>query len=627
MARKRKLSQWILIGALLVAACTTPATQLPAITPGTTEPAEVYAATATATPEPTPEIDAAVQAMQAVCSNVLPGLLCLAERPALLEAQPDHFLMPFNTPGQVWDLGEIQRLKLGGAGSAPGLALLRIRSERQESAFTVVAFGDVELINEVPVDTREFNGMQSFQLTTGGNKEGEAPVSGLLVQAPDDGELSTLIVNGVILSFGSTAVLSSLGSSLVIQTLAGAVGVSSPFGLITTVVQGTAWTITPEQLAQSAVSSDTVASSQEIADRDARIIGDAFKRYTDRYGDGSTASPDEIAQRDWRMIRSLMQRYYGVLPEAPEPYMKARIQTILDWIKREQEKLRRLKNWKGGWWKVTYGPATVTGSCKLEAVGDGGSGDGEPYTQEIPICRGNNGNTLLMYDSGASYDKIGPNLFASSFMDQMGYFQGSNPITRGGLETIQVVSPTRMILNHTNSESGGCSSSSVIYLDFVRDDPNIRCGKVVYMDPFTTPEAPTPMPKPQNVDPPIEGEYTARFGLLSKACDPQAEALAPNFPTASLSLSPENALAIQSPDTRYQLDLVPLPFEFYSEQTESVEKHLGIFTLQEPLADSYTLMMTLMQIPEQQWSGNWLVTNEDATQLCSGSVDLISPKE
>jgi hypothetical protein len=33
-----------------------------------------------------------------------------------------------------------------------------------------------------------------------------------------------------------------------------------------------------------------------------------------------------------------------------------------------------------------------------------------------------------------------------------------------------------------------------------------------------------------------------------------------------------------------------------------------------------------MQMPGLQWTGTWLVANEDATQLCGGSIDLLPPE-
>ena len=165
----------------------------------------------------------------------------------------------------------------------------------------------------------------------------------------------------------------------------------------------------------------------------------------------------------------------------------------------------------------------------------------------------------------------------------------------------------------------------MVYLDFVRDDPAIRCGQIIYIDPWTTPEAPTPTPAPQNVDPPTEGQYQVRLGTLSKTCDPAAKPFAPSFTTAGLSLSPENKLVVDAVSTKYKLELSPLTYPYYSEKVGWQQERFGIFTLQQPMESSFGLMMTLVQMPGQQWTGSWLVSNEDAAQLCGGSIDLLPP--
>jgi len=101
---------------------------------------------------------------------------------------------------------------------------MRIQTEWPGGAFTAVAFGDVELVNEVPYCTREFNPMQSLTLVTGDDNVDQPFINGLFVASPDDGNLSTLVVNGLELSFGSGGWLTSQGGGLTIQTLWGSIG-------------------------------------------------------------------------------------------------------------------------------------------------------------------------------------------------------------------------------------------------------------------------------------------------------------------------------------------------------------------------------------------------------------------
>ncbi len=612
MSRIRTLVYLLIVGALLVSGCakqapgiriagesgaaaTATASELPpAAAPTATKPP------ATATPEPLPKMDPAVLAAVKLCEKVIPGQVCLGEGPVTVTAQPERNLWAFRKPGQTLNLADIQTLKLGEAGSTKGVVVMRIQTEWPGGAFTAVAFGDVELVNQVPFGTREFNPMQSLTLATGPNKAGELPTSGFFVSSPEDGHLSTLVVNGAELSFGSAALLTSPQGGLSIQTLWGMVGAWIAADKAVEVKQGSRLDLTKEQTEQIALTRDaaydpaaeiTEEAFQAMLDPAAEITEQAFAEMTDPARDVNNEALAETAA----------------------------------WLRAQAELRRRQKPWKGGWWKMTYGPVTTSGKCKAEAVGDGGGGDGQPYTTEIPICRGNNGNTILMYESGVSYDRVGPNLFAQSSISEFDFYGKGNYTTEGHFQTLQIVSPTRMILSNARTEADGCTSASALYLDFVRDDPAIRCGQIIYIDFFETPTPPTPTPTPQPVEPPVEGEYQVRLGLLAKTCDPAAKPFAPNFKTAGLSLSPENKLVVDAASTKYELELSTLTYPYSSQKVEGQQDRLGLFTLEQPVDNSFRLMMTLGQMPGQQWTGSWLVTNEDATKLCGGSIDLLPP--
>ena len=617
MSKIRHLVYFVVIVMLLVSGCSAPApaTSLPAKSgvPATaipSKPPSTANSEPTATPEPPPKLDPAVQAAIKLCGNVLPGQACLAEGPVQVTAQPESFLMPFREPGQTLNLADIQTLKVGEAGSTKGVVVMRIQTEWPGGAFTAVAFGYVELVNEVPYGTREFNPMQSLKLVTGPNQEGQPPTSGFFVSSPEDGNLSTLVVNGAELSFGSTALLTSLQGGLTIQTVWGAVGVWL-IDKFVEVISGSRADLTEQEI------------EQQVLDRYPGYdpAYETLKRALDKY-DNFAPKEDPAGQ----MVLELLEKYGSLQNIPPDDPAGKYVSDLLKKYWSQEELRRKQKRWKGGWWKMTYGPVTVSGQCKAEAAGDGGTGgDGEPYTTEIPICRGNNGNTILMYESGVSYDRVGPNLFAQSQISEFDFLGNGNYTTEGQFMTLQVVSPTRMILSNARTETDSCTSSSVVYLDFVRDDPNVRCGQIIYSNPFTTPEAPTPTPAPQNVDPPVEGQYQVRLGTLAKACDPIAQSFAPSFTTAGLSLSPDNKLVVDASSTKYELELSTLTYPYYSEKVGVQQDRLGIFTMQQPMDNSFGLMMTLVQMPDQQWTGNWMVANEDATQLCGGSIDLLPP--
>jgi hypothetical protein len=161
MSKIRNLLYLVLIGTLLVSGCKAQSTDNPIMEgsgPEATLPATLPPATAT--PEPLPTLDPLLQAGIDLCENVIAGQVCLVEGPVQVTAQPGRELRSFEKPGKVLNLDDIQTLKLGEAGSTKGLVVMRIQTEWPGGAFTALAFGDVELVNEVPYDTREFNPMQ-----------------------------------------------------------------------------------------------------------------------------------------------------------------------------------------------------------------------------------------------------------------------------------------------------------------------------------------------------------------------------------------------------------------------------------------------------------------------------------
>ncbi len=131
---------YVVIAMLLISGCTTQeretslpaesgtATSLP-VESGTAATATTTKPASTATPEPLPEIDPAVQAAMKLCENIIPGQVCLVEGPVKVTAQPERYLMPFQEPGQTLNLADIQILKLGEAGSTKGLVVMRIHNE------------------------------------------------------------------------------------------------------------------------------------------------------------------------------------------------------------------------------------------------------------------------------------------------------------------------------------------------------------------------------------------------------------------------------------------------------------------------------------------------------------------
>jgi hypothetical protein len=127
------------------------------------------------------------------------------------------------------------------------------------------------------------------------------------------------------------------------------------------------------------------------------------------------------------------------------------------------------------------------------------------------------------------------------------------------------------------------------------------------------------------VAPPIEGEYQVRVGIPVKACDPAAQTYAPNFTSANLSLTAQDRLVLEAGTTRYELEPTKLTYSYLPEGAEE-QTLSGIFTLEQLLESPFHLTLSIFQMPAGQWIGNWLVANEDGSQVCSGSIDLLPPE-
>jgi hypothetical protein len=129
-----------------------------------------------------------------------------------------------------------------------------------------------------------------------------------------------------------------------------------------------------------------------------------------------------------------------------------------------------------------------------------------------------------------------------------------------------------MKLNIISAEAGGCTMTHAVYLDFLRDDPAIRCGKIIEIepDPQDTPEPEPPVETPQPPLPPVEGQYTVRLATIQKDCAAQAKEALPDFLQAggaNIGLSPaqDGALMMETHAGSYLLALGPA-FDFSSDR-------------------------------------------------------------
>ncbi len=144
-----------------------------------------------------------------------------------------------------------------------------------------------------------------------------------------------------------------------------------------------------------------------------------------------------------------------------------------------------------------------------------------------------------------------------------------------------------MKLNNITSEAGGCTSTYSIYLDFLRDDPAIRCDKIIDAEPgsdssdssSTVPSPEPPVPPP----PPVESNFSVRLAYIDKDC-------------------------------------------YFLENPSRHGTMLGLYGMEQPLDETYTLSLSLFELSAEDFSGSWLIANKDGEKYCDGSIDLMVKK-
>ena len=88
----------------------------------------------------------------------------------------------------------------------------------------------------------------------------------------------------------------------------------------------------------------------------------------------------------------------------------------------------------------------------------------------------------------------------------------------------------------------------------------------------------------------------------------------------------QQRLVLEAGATRYELEPTRLTYRYMPEGSEELQTRSGIFTLEQLLESPFHLTLSIFQMPAGEWTGNWLVTNEDGSQLCTGSIDLLPPE-
>ncbi len=178
----------------------------------------------------------ALEVSAAACDGTARNEACYGHDDVSAEPVPDAATFTFAAAGDIVPLTDLRRLQLEGMDLADqtwGVALLRLQADLPDTLpgqnVTLVLFGDVVLDNAplaADAGGESFGPMQAFYFATGlGDPPcAEAPVSGLLIQTPEEAEQAiTLTINEATVTLGSTAFLQAeAGGDMVVSLLDGA---------------------------------------------------------------------------------------------------------------------------------------------------------------------------------------------------------------------------------------------------------------------------------------------------------------------------------------------------------------------------------------------------------------------
>jgi hypothetical protein len=210
---------------------------------------------ATAPPGPYAKMLASVQQ---VCSATGPNQVCYVNGQITLE--PKTGTIPFNQPGAIANLVDVQRLSLVSTGSDPqqwSLAWLRLAADSgtPDQELTVLAFGNVEISSILPFtgqpaleDETVLPSLQFASQPVAGITQ--AGSSGLIVANSTEDEVLSLTLNGAVVTLASTALVEAQPGSQMRVTMGSGVSNIEANGQSSVAVQGHQVTLPMNQTGQ-----------------------------------------------------------------------------------------------------------------------------------------------------------------------------------------------------------------------------------------------------------------------------------------------------------------------------------------------------------------------------------------
>lgn len=229
-----------------------------------------------------------LQKVEELCAATGINQVCYVNGQVTL--QPKNGIVPFDQPGDIADLANVQSLNLStiGADNAQwSIAWLRLRADAAtpDQELTILTYGNVQ-ISDITLLTGAINPAEEATLpalrfasspVSGVDKLG---TSGLIVTNPADDELLSLTLNGAAVTLGSTALVEAQPGDRMTISMAAGTSLTDLDGEGSIAVQNHRVHV-PLNQAGEAAGAPSAAEPLSDADWLAQHLDDLFKRLVD----------------------------------------------------------------------------------------------------------------------------------------------------------------------------------------------------------------------------------------------------------------------------------------------------------------------------------------------------------
>ncbi len=492
-------------------------------------------------------VEHALKAVDAACADTGRNQACYGNIQLDALVRPDTPNIQFQQPGDRLDLAAINALHLSPLNESTnqwGVALLKVQADLPDTLpgqnVTMLLFGDVQL-TEAQADDSPLNPMQAFYFQSGPTDTHclEAP-NGLLLQSPPGGPVTTLNINGAMVSFGSTVfVQAPAGSSqMTVSTLAGMAQVQSA-GQATVVVQG----------AQTSLQLDSSGTVSSAPSQPTSLVDSLLQPFVSAINASGLFTPTDQDAAANAHIQTLTDDDL-IVPITPDHPVQPASQHTIDVTDDDlivpipynppphtspvpcQSCVHTSKppassepsddipdsrlDLIGGLWTRKYGETTRSGDCSGLGAGMGDNGGmGGEYNPDDPnnqaqMCFWYSGGVALLDNDTYRWTGNGnPNTYVTD--TSVDSFDNSNH-----QKVMTVIDEAHVDVTSTIT-SGSCTVTTVVHYSLYAPGHLFACTTnkpvILEVNPQSTPvPGETPIPDDtETIDPVVAGEYTTAW--------------------------------------------------------------------------------------------------------------------